>query len=663
MKRFLSIALTVAIAFFAMTSCQTDETESFIEASFTTDKDAYEMGEYVQITNTSSASGVNIAVYKWDLAGTTSYEQNPEDIRFSSEGSYTISLTITSDVGSLQSSFSKTITVSDNSIPPVADFSYSPEDVVAGEPIQFTDLSTDEDGTIESWLWTFGTSTSTEQNPEYTFGQAGETTVSLTVTDNNLATNTKTITIDVESGSHEITLNWSHSYEDTSGAYVKYTSPAVSPSEEYIYVTSSGYNLVCFNKDGDQKWSYKMGTNPSAWTNATDDTPSNISSATPCPSVDTDGTVYAAAGFKENQSVGGQSVIVAVYEGDTAIEKWSTELSGNSSLRYFAPVIADDKIMFSDRSGDSKHFHILSKSDGKEAYEGHCNGGSYGGIISLKNGITIVGTGGQYGSRIFYEAAKFDCSSLYNFGSSNAQAEGFPYYFNLLATSDNEGNLGVITENGSTSKENPRGSSMAADANQKVYILYGNTGGYFGSDTIFGNAVVFCYDTNKFADIMTSQATPEWGLVLMGGATNQSGVGVVVGEDGTIYAATHTHDGNGWGSRISAISSTGSLKWQYTVEGNVKSSPAIDNEGCIFYNDQSLGKIVKLSSDGQKLAELALGDDLFSSPTIASDGTIYVNGMKDDKPTIFSLSASSTDGHADSWSQMGGSPQKTFYKY
>ncbi len=649
MKKFISIALTVAIALFAVTSCQKDETETSIEASFTTDKDAYEMGEYVQITNTSSASGVNIAVYKWDIAGTTSYDQNPADVRFSSEGSYTISLTVTSDVGSIQSTFSKTITVSDNSIPPVADFSYSPEEVVAGEPIKFTDLSTDEDGTIESWLWKFGTSTSTEQNPEYTFGQAGETTVSLTVTDNNLATNTKTITIDVESGSHEITLNWSQSYEDTSGAYVKYTSPAVSPSEEYIYVTSSGYNLVCFGKDGVQKWSYKMGTNPSAVSSEGD-----LIAPTPCPSVDTDGTVYAAAGFKEDTSVAGQSVIVSVYEGETAIEKWSTELLSNASLRFFAPVITDDKIMFSDRGGTSLHFHVRTKSDGKEVYEGHCNSGSYGGVVSLKNGISIAGTGGSWGSRVFFEATKHDCSPLY--ALKRAQGEGCMYYLNETADSDNAANYG--TQSGYTT-EYPGGSSMAVDADQKVYILYSNQG-FFGTSSIFGNAVVYCYDTNKTE--MGVTPTPEWGCVFYGGA-DQTGVGLVLGEDGTVYAASHYKESNGWGSQIAAISSTGTLKWQYAVEGEVKSSPAVDNEGCIFYNDQTKGKIVKLSADGQKLAELALGDDLYSSPTIASDGTIYVTGMKDGKPTLFSLSASSTDGYADSWSQMGGSPQKTFYKY
>ena len=41
--------------------------------------------------------------------------------------------------------------------------------------------------------------------------------------------------------------------------------------------------------------------------------------------------------------------------------------------------------------------------------------------------------------------------------------------------------------------------------------------------------------------------------------------------------------------------------------------------------------------DGSRVAEIKLADELRSSPTISYDGTIYVNGMKDDKPTVFAV--------------------------
>lgn len=53
----------------------------------------------------------------------------------------------------------------------------------------FTDESTDGDGTIVSWLWDFGDSTtSTQQNPSHTYSVQGSKTVTLTVTDNQGST-------------------------------------------------------------------------------------------------------------------------------------------------------------------------------------------------------------------------------------------------------------------------------------------------------------------------------------------------------------------------------------------------------------------------------------------------------------------------------------------
>ncbi len=666
MKKLLTLAIA-AVALFA-TSCQKDaDAEVSIEASFTTDKDVYEMGDYVVITNTSKATGANIAVYKWNIAGETSYDETPENIRFSSEGEYTISLEVTSDVKSIKSTFEKTISVQNNTVPPVADFSYSPELVVAGEPVQFTDLSSDEDGEIEAWEWKFGTSTSTEQNPEYTFGQSGDIEVSLTVTDNNLAKTTKKITITVESGAHDISLNWAQPYETKDGAYVQFTSPALSPDGKQIYVTSSGYNLACYNTDGSQKWVCKVGSNPSAVSNKDD-----LKGPTPTPSVDTDGTIYVAAGFKEKNTEGGQSVVASFY--DYGSSKWSVELGGNASLRYFAPVITPDYIMFSDRAGAGKHFHVLSKASGSEVYDGHCNAGSYGGVIALKNGIAIAGTAGTHGSRVFFESAKYpeiESNNLYA-GLAQTQTAGSAFYFSCATDGqslDRGHNYGCVSQadidagnllTGTlNSCEYPGGSAMAADADQKVYIIFSNQG-FWGTKDGEGNAIVYCYDTKKTK--FGEYPVPEWRCVVKGGA-DQSGVGVVVGEDGTVFAASHVHDGNGWGAFVTAISSEGSVKWEHRVEGNIKSSVAVDDAGCIFYNDLSLGKIVKLSPAGEKLSELALGEDLYSSPTIAEDGTIYVTGMKEGKPTLFSLSAVSTNGYADSWSQLGGSPQKTFYKY
>ncbi|HSS19125.1 MAG TPA: PKD domain-containing protein [Pyrinomonadaceae bacterium] len=62
---------------------------------------------------------------------------------------------------------------------------------IIGTTTRFIDRSSDADGQVVSWAWSFGDgTTSTEKHPTHTFAQTGDYTVSLTVTDNSGLTNT-----------------------------------------------------------------------------------------------------------------------------------------------------------------------------------------------------------------------------------------------------------------------------------------------------------------------------------------------------------------------------------------------------------------------------------------------------------------------------------------
>jgi len=85
-------------------------------------------------------------------------------------------------------------------LPPTANFTYSPGTPTTADSIAFTDNSTDDDGNIVSWAWSFGDGgTSAEQDPSHSFGSPGTYTVTLTVTDDDGATDTQTATITVSS--------------------------------------------------------------------------------------------------------------------------------------------------------------------------------------------------------------------------------------------------------------------------------------------------------------------------------------------------------------------------------------------------------------------------------------------------------------------------------
>ncbi len=82
-------------------------------------------------------------------------------------------------------------------VPPVANFTSS----VSGLTVNFTDTSTDSDGSIASRSWNFGDgTTSTATNPSKTYAAGGTYTVTLTVTDNKGATHSKSASVTVSGG-------------------------------------------------------------------------------------------------------------------------------------------------------------------------------------------------------------------------------------------------------------------------------------------------------------------------------------------------------------------------------------------------------------------------------------------------------------------------------
>ncbi len=622
----------------------TADLELSVTADFITDKESYRLGEPVIIINQSSADNTQIAVYKWDLGkGQIIYTETPDPLYFTEAGNFEISLTVTSSEGALKSTAVRSIAIVDDNTRPVADFEYMPLVVTAGEPVQFTDLSTDSDGEIVKWEWSFGTTKSTEQNPTFTFASNGEQLVTLKVTDNNLGSNTKEVTIDVARGAYNIDMVWSHSYDDTEDAYVFGTSPAVSPDGEFVYVTSTGYDLVAFTKDGERAWTFDIGQNGASALSSS----GHIQVQSPTPSVGDDGVVYAAAGFNEPKNLAFESGLFAIYGGATSsgggAQKWYASLGGGTSLRFFAPAITDKHIIVAHRNAPTnKHFEAFDKATGAYVSGMHANAGSYGGILAMKSGMVIAGTGGGHGTRVYFPVS----DGVWRFSPNNS-------------TSSRDHNYGATFVPGSTTRdwETPNGTQPAAGPGNKIYILFKNTGSQVStSGGVEG--IVYCYDANK--TIYGEMPTPEWVCGVKGGV-EQLGMGVVLGEDGTIYAATSKRTSSA--AHITAVSSSGTMKWEHAADGDINGVPAVDNEGYVYYCDRETGKLVKLDPlSGSRVAELTLADEIRSSPAISSDGTIYVNGMKGGKPTVFAVKASATS-HADSWSQLGGNPSKSSYMY
>lgn len=126
-----------------------------------------------------STSNEPIVSWQWDFGdGGIDSVQNPS-YTYNATGVYTVTLIIVNSSGCTDTLTQVNyVQVGD---PPVACFSATPLIVCVGDPVNFTDCSTN----ANQWFWQFGDGgTSTAQNPSYAYGDTGCYTVTLTVFNN-----------------------------------------------------------------------------------------------------------------------------------------------------------------------------------------------------------------------------------------------------------------------------------------------------------------------------------------------------------------------------------------------------------------------------------------------------------------------------------------------
>lgn len=154
-------------------------------------------------TDRSKDDDGTIVSWRWDFGdGSTSTERSPAH-SYRTAGRYQVRLTVTDNDGA---GASKTHDAEPSAPPP------PPPPPPANKPPEadfdihckhlnctFADRSKDDDGTIVAWHWSFGDGDdSNERNPVHTYDDPGRYDVSLTVTDNVGATDTKTRRADVK---------------------------------------------------------------------------------------------------------------------------------------------------------------------------------------------------------------------------------------------------------------------------------------------------------------------------------------------------------------------------------------------------------------------------------------------------------------------------------
>ncbi|HPR16645.1 MAG TPA: PKD domain-containing protein [Candidatus Cloacimonadota bacterium] len=176
-----TVSLTVSNGTLTDTETKTDYIT--VNMSVSADFSADPLSGYAPLeVQFSDLSTGNITSWAWDFDndGTIdSNEQNPT-YTYTEPGTYSVALTVQDAYCSDTAVENDYITV-DEAV--IADFSATPLSGLAPLEVQFTDATI---GNVGTWAWDFdndGNIDSVEQNPLFTYDQAGDYTVTLTVTD------------------------------------------------------------------------------------------------------------------------------------------------------------------------------------------------------------------------------------------------------------------------------------------------------------------------------------------------------------------------------------------------------------------------------------------------------------------------------------------------
>lgn len=154
----------------------------------------------VNFTAVGSDSDGEIVSYDWDFGDGQTEKGRTADNTYNAVGAYTAKCTVMDDDNATDSDTIEITVSSPPNKPPTAKVSANPASGQAPLTVNFKGAdSTDSDGTIISYAWTFGDGgTSNIANPTHIYQKAGSYTATLTVTDDDGAKGTASINISVQ---------------------------------------------------------------------------------------------------------------------------------------------------------------------------------------------------------------------------------------------------------------------------------------------------------------------------------------------------------------------------------------------------------------------------------------------------------------------------------
>ena len=206
-----------------------------------------------------------------------------------------------------------------------------------------------------------------------------------------------------------------------------------------------------------------------------------------------------------------------------------------------------------------------------------------------------------------------------------------------------------------------------------------------GSDAVYvcvNNGEMFAFSKTDGAKLWemkygssctAAPALGEDGTIYICGNTEDGGIVMAVNPDGSVKwqspsvskfdnsgialdLSGHLYVGDSDGVLTCYNQADGNVVWTFRAQGKIRCTPAITDNGNICFGDGS-GYFYILNEEGKQVyKEVKLGNEIYSSPAIGNDGTIYicVNVETNQQPGRLCAFRTNATGAMKGWSMRGG---------
>jgi outer membrane protein assembly factor BamB len=362
----------------------------------------------------------------------------------------------------------------------------------------------------------------------------------------------------------------------------------------------------------------------------------NVNEGSNAPAIGDDGTIYYVEG-----NAGAESKVVAVNDlGTTAELKWATAIGHQLSN---APSIDGDGNVFINSWLASAGISKLNGQTGAIIWSAST-------VAGVSNNTAAIDSEGNtyHGTRSNALAGAFSWTPE---GQKRWEIIGVgAFYAAPVLSADGSTVYFLNTDTGKIWAVN------TADGSQKWASPVGTETGGHGSSLSIGEDGTVYFTTNQHVAAVTDNGTTgalKWATEVTGPANS----GVVIGPSGDLY--TGSLEG-----LVSLNPDDGSINWTYDAEIR-ESVPAVDVNGNVYVGTVD-GTLLIVNDWGglQKEMLLAdtdahLADNVINSPTIASDGTVYIEGRDGPVIRLFKIAVENSGPAVSPWPMKGQNVKNT----